>query len=511
MASQLLLSQVTQMCFLRILSRLRSKHAPRTQKTKDRPPLPAHLLKTISQCHDEALVANARVFPTLRQQCIALNDAFQILEDSAESDDKTRHVECIIALAKQIDLQTLATALGQSREVHSCLREYMPRALQKLGRYLDIARGLVNAARTTQHALFQRIVVLPVEPPEWSTGNHTPPIANQQFESVWSRAAATIPRNRSQGPHQQAKKKYEARILSCPVKWKVHAEIQLLLFYERQPRDRRPRAICSSKSACYLCDLFIGLHGSFFVPRTHGRIYDRWTLPAQATLGLQDTSRLVSVLQKFNVALESVIRQAIMSKHEKRAPPVESVVGLVEPWSSHSTIVPKQPSAPCLATPETVTAIGASGYKPASPGSGPSKQPTAKVSSSSVSTTLRIGDSNHRTWLLEEGEQICERVRPGDRVSIRTSTIHVELSSAGDGSIDKNGFPSDRQACQVEVKYLPSDSEIGPNAHIVDVSSINFGEDLNFALRRPWMTGQVVCCSRLKRLCVVFRRLGKDC
>jgi hypothetical protein len=57
--------------------------------------------------------------------------------------------------------------------------------------------------------------------------------------------------------------------------WKVHAEIQLLFFYEAHPSRRRPRFICSSKSACYLCNLFFSLHGGFYVPRTHGRLYAR--------------------------------------------------------------------------------------------------------------------------------------------------------------------------------------------------------------------------------------------
>ena len=61
--------------------------------------------------------------------------------------------------------------------------------------------------------------------------------------------------------------------------WKVHAEIQLLFFYELHPRYQRPRFICSSKSACYLCNLFFFLHSGFHVPRTHSRLYEKRTLP----------------------------------------------------------------------------------------------------------------------------------------------------------------------------------------------------------------------------------------
>lgn len=38
--------------------------------------------------------------------------------------------------------------------------------------------------------------------------------------------------------------------------------------HELHPRYQRPRFICSSKSACYLCNFFFLLHGDFHVPRT---------------------------------------------------------------------------------------------------------------------------------------------------------------------------------------------------------------------------------------------------
>lgn len=59
---------------------------------------------------------------------------------------------------------------------------------------------------------------------------------------------------------------------------KVHAEIQLLFFYELNSERIRLRTICSNKSVCYLCDFFFGLHGQYYVSRTYGRLYYRWTL-----------------------------------------------------------------------------------------------------------------------------------------------------------------------------------------------------------------------------------------
>lgn len=61
----------------------------------------------------------------------------------------------------------------------------------------------------------------------------------------------------------------------------VHAEIQLLTFYglTKLCNSRQPRVLGVSKSACFLCNLFVSLHGHFFFSKTHGRLYDTWTVP----------------------------------------------------------------------------------------------------------------------------------------------------------------------------------------------------------------------------------------
>ncbi|KAF7944996.1 uncharacterized protein EAE97_005629 [Botrytis byssoidea] len=59
---------------------------------------------------------------------------------------------------------------------------------------------------------------------------------------------------------------------------KAH-EIQLISFYEQFPAGLPPRCIGSSKSACFLCDLFIKKHGLYRISRSHGRLYPKWTIP----------------------------------------------------------------------------------------------------------------------------------------------------------------------------------------------------------------------------------------
>jgi hypothetical protein len=69
----------------------------------------------------------------------------------------------------------------------------------------------------------------------------------------------------------------------------IYAEIQILYHYEMHRVKIRPRVICSSKSACFLCGLFIMLHGKFYLARTHGRVYEQWRLPVIRGLSLSST------------------------------------------------------------------------------------------------------------------------------------------------------------------------------------------------------------------------------
>jgi hypothetical protein len=66
-----------------------------------------------------------------------------------------------------------------------------------------------------------------------------------------------------------------------PIPCHVHAEVQVLIFYElkKEMNTSIPSVIGTSKAACYLCDLFIKHHSRFLVTKTHGRIHPQWTVP----------------------------------------------------------------------------------------------------------------------------------------------------------------------------------------------------------------------------------------
>jgi hypothetical protein len=107
-------------------------------------------------------------------------------------------------------------------------------------------------------------------------------------------------------------------------KSKIHAEIQLLFYIEQYATKFPPRAICSSKDACFLCNATIITNGKIHMPRSHGKLYPSWRLP------VLPQSR--SVTQRLNEVLENRIRDTIETMLRRRQktfypdPPNESTL-----------------------------------------------------------------------------------------------------------------------------------------------------------------------------------------
>lgn len=100
-------------------------------------------------------------------------------------------------------------------------------------------------------------------------------------------------------------------------KKRIHAEIQLLFHYEQQPQIKlRPRVICSSKNACFLCNTFIRLHNQFYTPKTHGKLYPLWTLPDISTLSLGRSriEELGKLYKQFNSLIEEKVISCLETK-----------------------------------------------------------------------------------------------------------------------------------------------------------------------------------------------------
>ncbi|EXJ70465.1 uncharacterized protein A1O5_06534 [Cladophialophora psammophila CBS 110553] len=90
----------------------------------------------------------------------------------------------------------------------------------------------------------------------------------------------------------------------------VHAEVQLVVDLDlREPSNwRYPRAIASSKAACFLCEMFVNGHGRYFVPQTHGNLTPHWTIPDLDQFSPTQLSRYQNIIGSMNRELQRLIK-----------------------------------------------------------------------------------------------------------------------------------------------------------------------------------------------------------
>lgn len=107
----------------------------------------------------------------------------------------------------------------------------------------------------------------------------------------------------------------------------VHAEVQLAVHYDLISQQNQkfflvPRAIGISKSLCYLCYQFLRAHQGFFPSRTHGRLYDQWTVPDLAEFDDDLVRRYRGILKEVD---EEVVRQTESEPQLWRLEPMTSI------------------------------------------------------------------------------------------------------------------------------------------------------------------------------------------
>ena len=112
----------------------------------------------------------------------------------------------------------------------------------------------------------------------------------------------------------------------------VHAEIQLLIFYDSNPNVSilKPRVLGVSKAACYLCNLFTKKHADFFLSQTHGHLYDQWNVPDLADFDNTQRTKYRSILKSINTELQITIRrERARPRSQKRREPQGSRINLL--------------------------------------------------------------------------------------------------------------------------------------------------------------------------------------
>jgi hypothetical protein len=251
----------------------------------------------------------------------------------------------------------------------------------------------------------------------------------------------------------------------------VHAEVQIIVYYEMRGPPTRPRAIGSSKEACFLCHSFIKAHGLFCMSKAHSQIYPQWTIPDLAGYSVETLSRLRRTLIAVNRDVSSALHQASI-KRSTRALPLQSSIDL------HRT---------CHPTPSVTTVR--------------SRSPVENVASETA------GLSPPRPVLAASESQLLENSLSSlSRTSSALATITAPNSSSGDVSNDDANVwvgseppcprwldlyislqrssvkhPSSKylKAASIEQKCIPNNTAIiGRNCHRLNLDTLAPGEEV---------------------------------
>lgn len=86
----------------------------------------------------------------------------------------------------------------------------------------------------------------------------------------------------------------------------VHAEVQLILYYEQYPTEKPPRAIGCSKSACFLCDTLIQKLKKYYISYSHKRLYNQWTIKDVCWMAPEQVLYFRDILQAIVTEISSL-------------------------------------------------------------------------------------------------------------------------------------------------------------------------------------------------------------
>lgn len=294
--SQLLASRI----FEKIIHLNRTRILQRARKAVGHPPIfrekgrirtnpDDKLLRAFARMRKETLTPIGQGFI---ERATALNSQLLHLLDTVSVDDAEAASPEVLAQLSAISQQCFDVATSGGNGTRLPFKHLLAAAgldqrtwlknkhvveIDKIGAYWRIARSLVS---------IHRHITTTLNP------NMQPPF-RLRVEGIQPYTSTTL------SPSIQG------RPMSCY----VHAEVQLLVHYllstSTSPLlNPPPRLIGASKSACFLCYLFIRAQGGPRPPATHGRLYDQWTIPD---------------LAEYSGEQVEALRQAVGRMHEEMA------------------------------------------------------------------------------------------------------------------------------------------------------------------------------------------------
>lgn len=371
--------------------------------------------------NDQALAKQsgfaAPAFGVLKADIEKLHVLFARLESLTTPDAKANPgleilVQIVVACQRVHAQRILHQVLARSPRLDPSSRANIVITITKLNRYFSVSKFLLQAAQ--KYSVFSRIQISTVsfrapELPPVELDSKTAGFIDDLLEGPkWRTLTSKLHAESSSAIKDHIR---QGATLAVP----VHAEIQLLFHYERSSSNLPPRIICSSKQACFLCNLFFKIHGRFIIPSTHGRFYEKWALPATVKkMGKNVEGDILTTLGSFVSAIDDALIHEMRSTRKPYPNPYESII---------------LPSAACSQSNQSTNTI---------------REPTNRSSTSQKS--LQSGDSisipNIDTITRTDSPVLLHTVETQTQTESRNPALHSNSESSGPSSVITIRAPS---------------------------------------------------------------------
>lgn len=321
---------IVSMCSERLLGRLRLKRRM-GKEPRQHPKL--RFQNILHALPFRAIAASSRLAAVAEEQrALFVERAREIITliDAYTNHPRLEQLESLVDgfyRLRQLDCQALLNTIPDDRIAESNRKSTL-NMIHKVARYTEAARFLLRTCKKLPITRRMQVVVVglpdvaffraPVDP-QYKVGvssmlsrlrapERTKHIEQKRQSDTLCRLLGTTPNKADDDLTKQAHRTH--------MTGKIHAEVQLVFSYEISEQSKAsnnrlspPRVVCSSKKACFLCDLFIKMHGKMRTPWSHGKLYPGWRVPDCPGLDLR---------LRFNHLLEHRIRESIALLFERR-------------------------------------------------------------------------------------------------------------------------------------------------------------------------------------------------
>ncbi|KAH8698773.1 hypothetical protein BGW36DRAFT_426464 [Talaromyces proteolyticus] len=305
-------TEIVSMCSARILNRLHLRNSSK---------------KNIKQVLVEIINFEARLgknnrkikittkvrtsFVTAAKRVVKLVDLWLKHQTTSRLEDL---VEGVYALYKTHATRSMLNAMTH-KDMDPSLKASLINMIDKVARYRQASKSLYRMAK--EYPIVRRMKFVPVNLPQEAF--ESPPI-DQYQPNLASTISRIDPKYSKKENIDQLRRllntketnvketnvddEFSKKTLKILEYAKVHAEIQLIAYCELLIPNFPPRVICSSKDACYLCNICIAVYQkNMHIPRCHGRLWPNWRIPP--------LPQLVTTQQNFTTTFERNIKESL--------------------------------------------------------------------------------------------------------------------------------------------------------------------------------------------------------